>query len=100
MTVFHFNKLGLHATYKYCDKHQIPYKKTGKLVVATSDLEVERLLALFERAKMNNVPDIKLLESGEEIKEIEPHCQGLKVLFCQFDVQKKINTEILSPTKL
>lgn len=35
---------GLHLTYAYCDEKKIPYKKCGKLIVATNDLEVERLM--------------------------------------------------------
>ncbi len=58
-----FLRLGLHATYKYCDRHNIPYKKCGKLVVATNPVEVERLDALFERAKQNGVPDIETIDS-------------------------------------
>ena len=32
------------------------------------------------RAKQNEVPDIVLLESEAQIKEIEPHCRGLKAI--------------------
>lgn len=35
---------GLHLSYKYLDDKKIPYKKCGKLIVATNDLEVERLM--------------------------------------------------------
>ncbi|KAG5676751.1 hypothetical protein PVAND_006560 [Polypedilum vanderplanki] len=34
---------GLHLTYKYCDERNIPYKKVGKLIVATNKVEEERL---------------------------------------------------------
>lgn len=34
---------GLHLTYKYCDEKKIPYKKVGKLIVATNAVEEERL---------------------------------------------------------
>lgn len=71
---------GLNSTYAYCDKHAIPYDKCGKLVVAHSELEIKRLEELFLRAKQNEVPDIVLLESEAQIKEIEPHCHGLKAI--------------------
>lgn len=35
---------GLHLSYKYLDEKKIPYKKCGKLIVATNDLEVDRLM--------------------------------------------------------
>lgn len=53
---------GMAATYTYCDRHDIPYKKVGKLVVATNDLEEERLLALWERASQNGVADLELVD--------------------------------------
>jgi 2-hydroxyglutarate dehydrogenase len=34
---------GLQLTYKYCDERNIPYKKVGKLIVATNKVEEERL---------------------------------------------------------
>lgn len=34
---------GLHLTYKYCDEKKIPYKKVGKLIVATNKDEETRL---------------------------------------------------------
>lgn len=35
---------GLHLSYKYFDEKRIPYKKCGKLIVATNELEVGRLM--------------------------------------------------------
>ena len=61
-------------TYDYCDKHGIPYKKVGKLVVATNDLEEKRLLDLWERATQNNVSGLELV-GPEGIREREPACQ-------------------------
>ena len=71
---------GLSSTYAYCDKHDIPYDKCGKLVVATSKIEIERLKELFERAKQNQVPDIVLLKNEAEIRKVEPHCHGLMAI--------------------
>ena len=76
-----FQFQGLHSTYAYCDKHGIPYKKCGKLVVATNKLEVDRLHSLFERAKQNGVPEIELLKGEDAIKKVEPYCRGLEALW-------------------
>ncbi len=35
---------GLHLSYKYLDEKKIPYKKCGKLIVATNEMEVGRLM--------------------------------------------------------
>ncbi|XP_039285532.1 L-2-hydroxyglutarate dehydrogenase, mitochondrial [Nilaparvata lugens] len=70
---------GLKLMYDYCDKHNIPYKKVGKLIVATNEVEVERLEELMKRGLANGVPDLKMID-GSQIKEIEPHCKGLKAV--------------------
>ena len=86
---------GLKSTYKYCDKYEIPYKKCGKIVVATSPIEIERLEQLFQRAQQNEVPEIRYLENETAIRDIEPYCRGLKAIhspitgkdyFCSFFV--------------
>jgi len=66
---------GMAATYQYCDQHNIPYKKVGKLVVATNLLEEERLLALWERAKENGVPGLELVDRAGILAR-EPVCTG------------------------
>ncbi|CAG9761877.1 unnamed protein product [Ceutorhynchus assimilis] len=72
---------GMQLMYKYCDEKKIPYKKVGKLIVATDEVEVKRLEELHQRAIENKVPDIKLIKGVEEIKKIEPHCVGLQALW-------------------
>jgi len=71
---------GMKATYSYCDTHNIPYKKVGKLVVATTELEETRLMDLWDRASANQVPDIQLLDS-RGIREKEPACEGIRAIW-------------------
>ncbi|KAI8422194.1 hypothetical protein MSG28_006098 [Choristoneura fumiferana] len=63
--------------YEYCDKKNIPYLKCGKLIVATERSEVSRLLNLYERGQRNGVKDMELMDK-QQMKEIEPHCEGLQ----------------------
>lgn len=70
---------GMHLAYDFLNEKKIPYKKVGKLIVATSEDEVERLMNLYERGQKNLCPDLKLIE-GKEIKEIEPYCEGVKAI--------------------
>uniref|UniRef100_A0A1A9WK62 L-2-hydroxyglutarate dehydrogenase, mitochondrial n=1 Tax=Glossina brevipalpis TaxID=37001 RepID=A0A1A9WK62_9MUSC len=72
---------GLHLTYAYLKKKLIPFKKCGKLIVATNSEEVSRLMDLYERGKKNDVPNLKLLHNEEEIQKIEPFCEGVKALW-------------------
>lgn len=71
---------GMHMMYAYLDKNNIPYKKCGKLIVATNNQELERLKDLHERGLKNDVKDLQYVD-GVKIREIEPHCKGLKALW-------------------
>ncbi|XP_072170956.1 L-2-hydroxyglutarate dehydrogenase, mitochondrial-like [Diadema setosum] len=70
---------GLNLAYQYCDKHNLPYKKCGKLIVAIKEEELPRLEALYKRGQENNVPGLRML-NADEIKEVEPYCKGLKAI--------------------
>ncbi|XP_066281978.1 L-2-hydroxyglutarate dehydrogenase, mitochondrial-like isoform X1 [Branchiostoma lanceolatum] len=70
---------GLELAYKYCDDNNIPYKKCGKLIVAVDQEEVPRLEKLYERGQQNGVKGLRLV-GAEEIREMEPHCRGVKAL--------------------
>jgi L-2-hydroxyglutarate oxidase len=70
---------GALATKSFCDEHGIPYEVCGKLLVATNTLEAERMNALFERAKKNNI-DVERLDAVE-LKRREPNIVGVGALF-------------------
>lgn len=74
-----FCKLGAQWTRDFCDEHGIPYENTGKLIVATDKVEVERLDALYERALENEL-DIEMIDA-KELRRREPNITGLKAIF-------------------
>lgn len=65
-------------SYDYFSKHDIPYKKAGKLIVAKNQSEIQKLHELFERGQKNNVPNLELVEK-DCIQKYEPKC---KVRIC------------------
>ena len=67
---------GKEMIYAYCDEHGIPGKRIGKLVVATSDSELERLHAIQEQATRNGVEVQEM--THEQVRELEP------AVTCQF----------------
>lgn len=69
---------GLVATKDFCRENGIPFETPGKLIVATNDVEVQRINALYERAAVNRVP-LDLL-SGGELREHEPNITGMAAL--------------------
>jgi L-2-hydroxyglutarate oxidase len=64
---------------RFCDEHAIPTERCGKLIVAVEPGEVSRLEALHERGIANGVPELALV-GPERIREIEPHCTGLRAI--------------------
>jgi L-2-hydroxyglutarate oxidase len=67
---------GNKALTKYCDDKQLPIAKIGKLVVATNESEVDGLIELEKRGKINGC-DVSLI-SEEEAYKIEPNCRTFK----------------------
>ena len=55
---------GKQALYRYCDEHGVPYRNCGKLIVATTAKEAEKLQSICSHAKANGVGDMQTL-SGE-----------------------------------
>lgn len=62
----------------FCEKENISFELCGKLIVATSTEELERLNTLYERGLQNGVA-CKFI-TKEEIKDFEPHVNGIKAL--------------------
>src|SRR5579872_2795833 len=62
---------GKRALYEYCASHGIPHKNCGKLIVATTPKETEKLQSIRAHAEANGVLDMQLL-SGEAARAMEP----------------------------
>ena len=73
-----FCRRGLEATVRFCTEHQLPFEQPGKLIVATSPVEMERMTALEGRAKLNGLATRAV--SAAELREIEPNITGLGAL--------------------
>lgn len=74
-----FCKAGVERTIAFCHKHHIPVENCGKLLVATNELELERMQALFERCHQNGI-DVELLDQNA-LAEREPNITGLGAIF-------------------
>lgn len=70
---------GAEATKAFCAENDIRFETCGKLLVATSDLEMQRMDALYERSKQNTIEVYRVSE--EELKEREPNIRGRGALF-------------------
>ena len=64
---------------RFCDRHEIKYENSGKLIVALDDSEISRLDYLYERGSQNGAEGLRMIEK-EEIREIEPFAAGVKAI--------------------
>src|SRR5215510_4531985 len=62
---------GKQMLYAYCREHGIPYRNCGKLIVATTPKETEKLQSIRAHAEANGVGDMQTL-SGEAARALEP----------------------------
>lgn len=70
---------GNQATKTFCDQNNIRYDTCGKMLVATSELEMARMRALWERTAANGLEREWL--SAAELREREPNIIGLGGIF-------------------
>jgi len=71
---------GKTALEAFCEAHEIPIERTGKLVVAVAADELPRFRALKERATANGVEGLEEV-GAERMHEIEPHVVGIRALW-------------------
>lgn len=65
---------GRRMLYAYCAEHGVPHINCGKLIVATSEDESQRLSEIKGRAEANGVEGMRLLSAAEAIA-MEPNLQ-------------------------
>src|SRR5690348_14627820 len=70
---------GNRLTYEFCEKHNVPFRHCGKLVVAADAHEEPELAALKKRGEDNGVEGLQLIDAAE-IRKREPHIKGTAAL--------------------
>jgi L-2-hydroxyglutarate oxidase LhgO len=71
---------GARLLYEFCARHNVPHRRSGKLIVAQDEHEVQALEALMARAIDNGVEGMALVEQAF-IREREPHLKVRVALF-------------------
>ncbi len=74
-----FCRAGVAATEAFCQEHALPYERPGKLIVATSAAEVERMTRLGARARQNGIAIEDVDEAS--LRKLEPHINGRAALY-------------------
>lgn len=67
-------RAGLEATIDFCQQYGIAYDRCGKLLVATTSLELQRMENLFQRGTENGL-DVERISSSK-LNQLEPNITG------------------------
>ena len=65
---------------EFAREHSIPHDVCGKVIVATNEEERPRLDGILERGRANGLEGLRRI-GPEELREIEPHVQGLEAIW-------------------
>lgn len=65
---------------EFCEKNNVRFDISGKVIVATSVKEVPSMENIFMRGQQNGLKGLLKL-SKEELKEVEPHTEGVAGIF-------------------
>src|SRR5581483_4668411 len=71
-------RAGKRAMEDFCTAEGIPFRRCGKVIVATSDAELPALERIFERGQANGVECA--LISRERLADLEPHASGVRAI--------------------
>lgn len=70
---------GQRAMAEFCIAENLPFKRSGKLVVATDPGQLPAMEELLARGTANGLQGLRRIDR-DEIKEFEPHCGGIGAL--------------------
>jgi len=62
---------GRHRLYEYCQSHGVPFRRCGKLIVATNENQVPELKTIQRKAHDNGVTDVVEIPAAEAMR-MEP----------------------------
>lgn len=71
---------GRYYLYELCQKYNIPYKKIGKLIVATEKEEIPSLDKLLTQGRTNGASELRMINQ-KELSELEPRVRGISALY-------------------
>jgi L-2-hydroxyglutarate oxidase LhgO len=70
---------GKNLLYEYCSQKDIPHRRLGKLIVATTEAQIPALQKLQTTAQLNGVTDLQWLTS-DHVKALEPNISCISAL--------------------
>ncbi|MEE4255321.1 MAG: L-2-hydroxyglutarate oxidase [Desulfuromusa sp.] len=70
-----FCREGNHDTKQFCRENNIPFRETGKLLVATDEQDAERMQDLLERCRINEI--VTEVFDQQQLHDFEPNVVGV-----------------------
>jgi L-2-hydroxyglutarate oxidase LhgO len=71
---------GTGLLYDFCEKHHVPYRKTGKLMVATNTEQEKTLEEYLRRAAENGLRGVEII-CAKDTKKLEPCVEAKAALY-------------------
>jgi L-2-hydroxyglutarate oxidase LhgO len=71
---------GKELLYEYCAAHGVPHRRSGKLIVSTSERQNEELLSIQQRAHANGVTDVVWMTRSQALA-LEPELSCVAALY-------------------
>jgi len=71
---------GNKSIYKYCTQNGVPFKRIGKLIVATNEHQIPLLAEIMKKAKNNGVKELEFL-SKKKTKSLDPNLKVKGAIF-------------------
>ncbi len=71
---------GRESMYRFCEAEGIPYRRSGKLVVATAEREIPVLRELERRGRANGLEGLEYI-GRDRFRELEPEVDGIAALW-------------------
>src|SRR5688500_7518025 len=63
---------GKASLYDYCRTHDVPHRRLGKIIVATTEEQIPGLEQIHAQAARNGVTDLEWLDA-DDIRQLEPN---------------------------
>lgn len=70
---------GRQLLYEFCEQHQIPHQRIGKLIIAREDSEIPAIEGIARQGAINGVDDLVMIDKAQVMK-LEPHIKAVAAI--------------------
>jgi L-2-hydroxyglutarate oxidase LhgO len=71
---------GKELLYEYCGSHGVPHRRSGKLIVASADEQLDELKSIQQKAHANGVTDVVWM-TRQQVEALEPQVRCVAGLY-------------------